>query len=378
MPRRYDAIVLGVGGMGSATAWHLARRGQRVLGLERFDIPHRMGSSHGLTRIIRLAYYESPAYVPLLRRSYENWREAERALGEQLLFTTGSIDAGPAASEVFRGSLASCHAHGLPHTVLTGREVNARFPGYALPPSHCALYQPEGGFIACERAVVAHVVLAQAHGADIRARERVLGWEPVGDGVQVVTDRGRYEASKLVITAGAWLGSLVPSLAGKTRPERQVLGWFQPGDPARFGPDRFPVFNALFDEGRYYGLPIWGMPGLKIGRYHHRGEIVDPDAMERESTAADEAVLRPAIRRYFPGADGPTMGLATCLFTNTEDEHFLIDTLPEHPQVVVASPCSGHGFKFCSVIGEILADLVIHGQTSFDLSLFRFSRLAAA
>ena len=378
MPQRYDVIVLGVGGMGSAAAWHLARRGQRVLGLERFDIPHRMGSSHGLTRIIRLAYYESPKYVPLLRRAYENWRELERLHGEPLLFVTGSIDAGPPGSDVFAGSLATCAEHDLPHEVLDGRAVNARFPGYRLPANHAALFQPEGGFLASERAIVAHVTLAQAHGAEVRARERVLGWEPADDGVRVTTERGVYEAARLVVSAGAWIGRFVPALAGAAIPERQVLGWFQPDDPAVFAPARFPVFNALFDEGRYYGLPVWGMPGVKIGRYHHRGQLADPDRMERDCAPADETVLRDALRRYFPRADGPVMGLAACLFTNTPDEHFVIDTLPDHPQVVVASPCSGHGYKFASVVGEILADLAIAGTTPFDLSLFRLARFRAA
>jgi sarcosine oxidase len=374
MSNSYDVIVLGVGGMGSAACWHLARRGRRVLGLERFDIPHRMGSSHGLTRIIRLAYYESPHYVPLLRRAYENWREAESLFGEQLLFVTGSIDAGPPGSHVFQGALASCREHALPHEILDSRMVSARFPGYALPPAHMALFQPEGGFIASERAVVAHVALAQSEGAEIRARERVLGWEPAGDGVRVRTERGVYEAARLIVSAGAWIGQFVQPLSGVAVPERQVLGWFQPSEPALFRPDRFPVFNLLAEEGRYYGLPSWGMPGFKIGRYHHRGEAVDPDADFRDCAPEDEAVLRDAVRRYFPLADGPTMGLAACMFTNTTDEHFVLDTLPGHKQVVVASPCSGHGYKFCSVIGEILADLAT-GATRFDLSPFRLSRL---
>ncbi len=378
MPAHYDAIVLGVGGIGSAAAYHLARRGRRVLGLERFDVPHRMGSSHGLTRIIRLAYYESPRYVPLLRRAYANWRELERRWGERLLFVTGSIDAGPPDSDVVRGSLASCREHGLAHEVLDGPAVNARFPGYALPGGHAALFQPEGGFVASERAIVAHVVMAQAHGADVRARERVLGWAPSGDGgVRVTTERATYGAERLVVSAGPWIGRFVPELAGAAIPERQVLGWFQPDEPALFAPDRFPVFNALFEEGRFYGLPVWGIPGLKIGRYHHRGEAADPDALERDCTAEDEAVLRQSLRRYFPRADGPVMSMAACMFTNTADEHFVIDTLPSHPQVVVASPCSGHGYKFASVVGEILADLALDGTTPFDLSLFGLARLRA-
>jgi sarcosine oxidase len=375
MTQPYDAIVLGVGAMGSAACWHLARRGQRVLGLERFDIPHRMGSSHGLTRIIRLAYYESPQYVPMLRRAYENWREAERLFGEQLLFITGSLDAGPSDSLVFQGSLDCCRQHELTHEVLDARQIGARFPGYALPSTHRAVYQPDGGFIASERGIVAHVMLAQAEGADIHARERVLGWEPAQDAVRVRTQRGIYEAGKLIVSAGAWIGQFVPQLAPLARPERQVLGWFQPKETAIFRPDRFPVCNLLAEEGRLYALPVWGMPGLKIGRFHHRDEIVDPDSDFRDCTAEDEAVLRAPVRRYFPLANGPTMGLAACIFTNTPDEHFVLDTLAGCEQVVVASPCSGHGYKFSSVIGEILADLAMTGETRFDLSPFRLSRL---
>lgn len=376
MPIRYDAIVLGIGGMGSAACWHLAQRGRRVLGLERFDIPHRMGSSHGLTRIIRLAYYESPFYVPLLRRAFENWREAERRYGEQLLFVTGSLDIAPPADGLFEGSLASCLAHGLPHQVLTGSEVNARFPGYALPSSYRAVYQPDGGFISSERAIVAHVTLAQGAGAEIRARERVLDWTISGDGVSVRTDRASYEAARLIVTAGAWIGQFVPALAARAIPERQVLGWFQPADPTLFQPKRFPVFNARFEEGRFYGLPIWGMPGLKVGCYHHLHQATEPDALDRDCYQEDEALLRQAVRRYFPNADGPTMGMAACMFTNTPDEHFVIDTMAGAPNVIVASPCSGHGFKFASVIGEILADLAISGKTPWDISLFRSGRAA--
>jgi len=371
----YDVIVVGVGGMGSAAAFHLARRGRHVLGLERFDVPNRMGSSHGLTRIIRLAYSESPGYVPLLRRAFHNWREAERLCEEQLLFTTGSIDAAPADHFVFAGSLASCRDHDIPHEVLDAAEVNRRFPGYGLPPGHMALHQADGGFIASERAIVAHTMLAQGFGADIRARERVLGWAPHGDGVRVTTERGVYDAGRLVLSAGAWIDEFVPALRGVAVPERQVLGWFQPRDPALFRPDRFPVFNLAVEEGRYYGLPVWGMPGFKIGRYHHLGESGVAEALDREVHPADEEILRECVARYFPEADGPVMGLTACMFTNTPDEHFIIDTLPELPQVCVASPCSGHGYKFCSVIGEILADLSNGQVPELDISSFRLERL---
>ena len=364
--------------MGSAACYHLARRGKRVLGLERYDIPHAMGSSHGVNRIIRLAYYEHPSYVPLLRRAYELWRELESGFGERLLHITGSVDAGPADSQVFVGSRESCKLHGLPHEVLTSAEVTARFPGYRLPEGHMAVFQPEGGHVMSERAIVAHVGAALELGAEVHGRERVIGWEETAGGVRVETDRGVYEAEQLVIAAGAWMGALVPELAGLAVPERQVLGWFQPTRPADFAPDRFPVFNLTVEEGRYYGFPVHSVPGFKIGRYHHLDEVIDPDGWEREPNLADEAILRAVVSRYFPGADGPALTLRSCLFTNTPDEHFIVDRLGGGSPVVVASPCSGHGFKFSAVIGELLADIVVDGLPSPDIELFRLSRFGAA
>jgi len=372
---RYDAIVVGVGGMGSAASYYLARRGKRVLGLERFGIPHSMGSSHGHTRIIRLAYYEHPSYVLLLQRAYELWREIQQTAGERLLHITGSVDAGPEDSWVFKGSWESCRLHDLSHEVLTGAELRRRHPGYQPPPDHLALVQPEGGFLTPERCIVSYVEAAQAHGAKIHGHERALEWEPLESGVRVRTDRGVYEAEKLVVTAGAWDGELLDVLEGLAVPERQVLAWLQPTRPELFRPDNFPVFNLLVDEGRFYGFPVHGVPGFKFGKYHHLEEVVDPDGMDRETHGHDEQLLREFAERYFPDGCGPTMDLQACMFTNTPDNHFVIDVHPEYPQVSFASPCSGHGYKFASVVGEIMADLAETGMTRHDISLFRLDRL---
>jgi sarcosine oxidase len=379
MRMTYDVIVVGIGGMGSATAFQLARRGNRVLGLERFDIPHSMGSSHGISRIIRLPYYEHPDYVPLLLRAFVLWREIEQLSGQELLVTTGSIDAGREGGELFEGALASARLHKLTHEVLTGAEVNGRYPGYNLPSATRAVFQPQGGLLASERAIVAHVNAAISHGAEIHAREQVQSWEahPCGEGVVVVTDRGRYEAGRLVITAGAWIGELVPVAKRLAIAERQVLAWLQPTRPEWFTTQRFPVFNLDVEEGRYYGFPVYQVPGFKFGRYHHRGESCTPDLLRREPDAADEALLRQFAGRYFPQGNGPTMALRTCMFTNTPDEHFIIDHHPAHKQVVLASPCSGHGYKFCSVVGEILTDLATRdGSTKHNIDFLRLARPA--
>jgi len=374
----HDVIIVGVGAMGSAAAMHLARRGLRVLGLERFDIPHAMGSSHGVNRIIRRTYHEHPAYVPLLARAYALWRELEEGFGERLLHVTGGIDAGPAGGSTFEGSLAACLEYGLAHEVLDARWLAKRFPAYRLPDGTMAVFQPDAGFVLSERAIVAHTVAAQAAGADIRARERVLDWSVRPGGVEVRTNRGVHHAGRLVLSAGAWLNALVPAMRGHAVPERQVLGWFQPSVPALFAAERFPVFNMTVEEGDFYGFPIHGVPGFKFARHHHREEVVDAETYDREPNVADEAVMRRFVRRYFPAGDGPVMALKTCLFTNTADEHFVLGPLPGAKSVLVVSPCSGHGFKFSPVIGETVADLVTSGAAAFDTGLFDVARLGLA
>ena len=240
-----------------------------------------------------------------------------------------------------------------------------------------AVYQPDGGFLLSERCIVANVNAALELGAEVHGRERVVFWRPTRLGVRVETDRNDYDARKLVIAAGAWSGQVAEILGEVAVPERQVLGWFQPSRPELFRPDRFPVFSAEFEEGRFYGYPSYSVPGFKVGKYHHLGQGVDdPDTMDREARAQDEMVLRGFTRRYMPLAAGPTLALKTCMFTNSPDEHFILDRHPDYPQVCVAAGFSGHGFKFASVVGEIMADLAEEGDTAHDLSLFRLDRFA--
>jgi len=374
--RAYDAIVVGLGSMGSAALYHLARRGQRVLGLEQFDVPNVLGSSVGVNRIIRLAYAEHPDYVPLLLRSYELWRELEALTNERLLVITGGLDVGRVNEETVQGSLLSCQVHRLVHELLDAATVQRRFPGYRLPSDMVAVYQPDGGFLMSERCVVAHVAAALDLGAEIHGRERVTSWSANGKGVRVQTAAGTYEAGSLVVTAGPWVGDLVAELAPLAIPERQVLLWAQPRRPEYFRSDAFPVFTMQAPEGRFYGFPVFGVPGFKIGKYHHRLQTVRLDAIDRECHPEDETVLREGLRRYFPDADGPTLAMKVCLFTNTSDEHFILDRHPDHPHVAIAAGFSGHGFKFCSVVGEIMADLVMAGGTRHKIDRFRLARLA--
>ena len=370
----YDAIVIGVGGMGSAAVYHLARRGLQVLGLEKHAIPHEMGSSHGYSRMIRYTLQEHPSYVPLVRRSYELWHEMEETAGEELMVTTGSIRAGAPNSPFFLNAQEACDLHSIPYEILTASEVNKRFPGYRFPEEISSVYQADGGFLLPERCILTHVQAAERAGADVHSQETVLDWGVRGDGVQVRTDRDTYTAGRLVVTAGPWAANLVPELAAYAVPERQVMGWFQPKRPELYAAEAFPVFGVFTEEGRYYGFPSHAVPGFKIGRAHHLLQKVDPDAIDREVHPEDEDILRQAVNRYFPLAAGKLLDGKTCMYTNTPDGHFMIGTLDGQPQVSVAAGFSGHGFKFASVIGEIMADLAQNGATEHDINLFRLDR----
>jgi sarcosine oxidase len=366
-------VVVGVGGMGSAALYHLARRGKRVLGIERFEVPNELGSSHGLTRIIRQAYFEHPSYVPLVRRAYELWRELEVEADEQLLFVTGAVEGGP---RIFEGAVRSSVEHGLPFEELDGAEVSRRFPAFRLPAELKVVYQRDGGFVRPERCILAHVAGARAHGAEVLTGECVLEWSAGESGVRIRTDRREVEAERLALTAGAYSQDVARLAPGMVVAQRQVLGWLEPTQPELFAPDRFPVFNLALEEGHVYGFPIHEVPGFKIGWYDHEGVKGDPDEIPREVTPEDAVPLRRFAERYFPEGAGRTLDLKACLFELSPDEHFLIDAHPETELAVVGAGFSGHGFKFCSVVGEILADLTIDGETLHDIGFLRLDRFS--
>jgi sarcosine oxidase len=374
-PKHYDAIVIGVGGVGSAATYRLAERGLDVLGLERFDVPHTRGSSHGSTRIVRLTQPEDPSYVPLARAAFEFWRDLEAVTGRELLTITGSIHAAEPDSGFLDSARDSLVTHGIAYEDLSGAAVNERFPGYALPEGYRAIYQPKGGFVDCERAILAHVEAAHATGATIHARERVENWIETEGGVRVETDKGVYEADDLVIAAGAWSGRLLPSLDEFLTPTRHVMAWLQPQVPKRFAPRNFPVFSVRGEHGSGYGFPVYDVPGFKFGVDPSSPAGTDPETMAREPTADDEALHRAFAETYFPDGAGPTMGLSTCLVTESGDGHFLLGTHPEQEKVHVAAGFSGHGFKFSAVLGAVLADFVTSGGTDHAIDRHRIDRV---
>jgi sarcosine oxidase len=360
--------------MGSAALHHLASRGQRVVGIEQFVPGHDRGSSHGDTRIIRLGYFEHPSYVPLVRAAYPLWRALEQKSGESLLQISGIVELGAPDGALVAGTLRSSRAHALPHELLDAEDVTRRFPALRAPSGFAGVFQPEGGVLAAEPAIRAQIALAKAAGAEVRTNETVRALEPRAGGVRIVTDTELIEAGQAIVAAGPWLNKLVPDFPVPLRVTRQVLGWFEPTDPAMFGHGRCPVFMIENRDGIFYGFPAGRKPGVKFAKHHHEDEAVDPAARARPMTGADEALLRAALAAHVPAANGRLLDAQTCLYTMAPDGDFILDRLPGSPDIIVASPCSGHGFKFAPVIGEILADLAITGATAHDISRFRLAR----
>ena len=373
MPQ-FDVVVVGLGVMGSAALYELARRGFRAAGIERHTPGHELGSSHGETRIIRLGYFEHPSYVPLLHRSYALWREIEEASSRKLMRITGIVEIGPSFGRLVTGTLAASLEHHLPHEVLDAAEIVRRFPPFRIPSDYVGVFQPDGGFVAAEGSVEALIALARAAQAEICSGVRVLAVEPDGNGVHIATSQGDIEARIAIVAAGAWLPDLLPDLPAPLRITREVMAWFKPNKASLFDPHRFPVFIMESRHGMHYGLPASPAGAVKIAKHHHHNETVYPDDPRRPVSAADQGLIRPVLADHIPAANGPLLAAQTCLYTVTPDHDFIIDRLPDAPQIVVASPCSGHGFKFAPVIGEILADLALEGGTRHDISRFRLSR----
>ena len=366
----YDVIVVGLGAMGSATAYELARRGMHVLGLDRFTPPHALGSSHGESRIIREAYFEHPAYVPMVQRAYELWRRLENESGATLLRETGGLMIGRGDSDLVEGALYSAKLHRLRHDLLSASEVRKRFPALHPESDMVAVWEPRAGLLLPEACISAQLAMAQRCGAELRYAEPMLRWQPHREGVRIFTARGEQHAQQLVLAPGAWIGDVLPDLP--LRIERQVLFWFDPGAGRRmFSPEHCPVHLWQFDGRRFfYGFPNLG-GGVKLA-FHHGGETTAVDHVRREVTDAEVGEISAAMRRFVPEAGGTPCASTVCMYTNTSDEHFVIDHHPSHPQVLIASACSGHGFKFSPVVAEIVADLIERKQPPFELSLFRW------
>lgn len=368
----YDAIIVGLGAMGSAAAYHLAKNGRRVLGFDRFHPPHDQGSSHGLTRIIREAYFEHPLYVPFVQRAYELWAELEQRSGRRLLTRTGGLMIGPTEGALVTGALRSAREHHLKHELLSAAELCRRFPFLCPAPEAAAVWEPRAGVLVPELAVQTHLELAAELGATFRFDEKVSCWGADADGVCVSTATGSWRAERLLLSPGAWMSELLKDSQLSLQVERQVLCWFEPLRN-RDALSRMPIYICEYDSGRFfYGFPD-SPDGMKAA-LHHQGEWVNPDDVRREVAPSEIEVVRSLLAHLVPDGAGALRSATVCLYTNTPDEHFVLGQHPKYSQVVLASPCSGHGFKFSPAIGEIAACLLQGKQPAFDLSLFQPTR----
>jgi sarcosine oxidase len=380
MAKTFDAIVIGLGGVGSAAACHLATRSRRVLGLERYTPAHDRGSSHGSSRIIRQAYHEDPGYVPLALRAYELWEKLEHDTDSQLLTITGGLFVGTETSDVVQGSLRSAREHNLAWEFLDASEIRQRFPVLYPQADDCAVYETKAGFLRPEAAVAAHLGLAAQQGAALHFEEPVSDWTVTETGtVRVTTARDVYEAAHLVIAPGAWANDLLKLRPLSLQVRRHVMAWFDPVDGiAPFAPDRFPIYIwEARNDVIFYGFPATDCEhcGVKAA-IHSGGDVCTPDSIERRILAPDIAEIREQLAAHIPALNGKLLHAETCMYTMTPDEHFVVSPHPDYSQVTIACGFSGHGFKFTSVLGEVLADLVLLGRSKHRIDFLSARRFA--
>jgi sarcosine oxidase len=379
MAESYDVIIIGLGGMGSAAAYHLARRGQRVLGLEKFTPAHDKGSSHGGSRIIRQSYFEDPAYVPLLLRAYELWEGLAQDSGQEVYRITGGLFLGPPDCLTVAGSLRASRQWSLPHEVLDAAQIRSRFPNFTPQPGDVGLYEAKAGFARPEMTVAAHLDLAAREGATLRFGEEVLEWSESATGVTVTTGAGTYTAGQLVICPGAWAPQLLAELGIPITVERQVLYWLDPvGGTAPF--EDQPIFiNENAHGMQIYGFPAIDGPdgGVKVA-FFRKGQECTPDTIDRVVHPEEISAMRDRVTELLPALAGDCVHSATCMYSNTSDEHFVITRHPDYANVTVACGFSGHGFKFVPVVGEIVADLATTGTTAHPIALFDPQRLVTS
>lgn len=375
----YDLIVIGSGAIGSAAVYHAAKAGHRVLLLEQYMVDHQRGSSYGYSRIIRYAY-DHKVYVEMAKLAFPAWRALEDEAGETLYVRTGGIDFAPPGEPLFGEMVEALTACGIDHVVLNASEARELFPQFQFDDDMDVLYQRDAGILRASRAVQAHVRLARQYGADVRENMRVTKITPLADGVEVVAGGETFTAARLIIAAGGWLKPMLLPL-GIDLPLQPIApqeNYFTPLDAAQFAPERFPVWIGHL-QTRYgnilYGLPPIDGSGVKIGL--HTGALIDAESPERTPDAKTSEDMLAFAQRYIPQAAGELISSRVCIYTMTPDEHFIIDQHPEHPQIVIASCCSGHAFKFSTVLGRILRDLAMDGVVDDDISLFRMSRFAS-
>lgn len=372
---RFDVIVVGLGGIGSAAAFHLAARGARVLGLDRFPIAHDRGSSHGQTRLIRRAYFEHPDYVPLLERAYALWRDLEARTGRRLLVESGLMMAGPPESDVIAGAIHAADTHSLTIDRLSAADACRRWPQFTLPEAWAAVHEPQAGYLFVEQCVAAHAAAAEKAGATLEIGTGVHGWRKEGSGVVVTTDRGDIAADRLVLAPGPWAAGLL-QLAVPLVVLRKSLFWYRPSSAqaAEFAPGALPCFAFARPDGFFYGFPSLDDRGVKIAEHTGGTAVADPLAVDRAIDKREQRQLDGVIAAHLPRLGTAVADHAACLYTMSPDHHFLVGLHPDHDHVAIAAGFSGHGFKFASVMGAALADLALTGSTPLPLAFLSPTR----
>ena len=374
----HQTIVIGLGSMGASTLYQLAKRGVKVLGFEQFELGHSNGSHGGQSRIVRKAYFEHPDYVPLLEDAYQGWKELEDETGRKFYHPTGLAYFGVATHPVMEGVKQSAVQYGIQLETLDSDDNSV----FDIPGAYEGLLEPEAGFALTDSTIRAYAELAQNHGAEIKTHEQVLSWEETDSGVKVSTDRGEYHAEKLIITAGAYAKSLIPESATTLNITRQLLSWVKPKNPEVFELGNFPCWMICDPgyDGLFYGFPIlpideFGGNGLLKVAHHVPGESIKPEELHDFNPDTEKAKLEAILKKHIPEALGETLEMTACMYTNSSDEHFVIDHLPEtEGRVVIGTGFSGHGFKFVPVIGKVLADLSIQGKTEWPVEFLRLGR----
>lgn len=367
--RRFDVVVIGLGGIGGSAAFHVASRGARVLGLDQFPIAHALGSSHGQTRLIRLAYFEHPDYVPLLLRSWDLWRDLERRSTRRLLEESGLLMAGPPDGAVISGAIRSADLHGLPIERLTAAEATGRWPQVRLPDAWAAVHERRAGFLHVEACVAAHAAAAEAAGATLEIGTRVHDWRCDGAGVVVMTDRGDVHADRLVLAPGPWAGGLLRLPRAPLVVLRKSLFWYRPDRDGMvsWAVGSLPCFAFDSPSGFFYGCPALDGRGVKIAEHSGGRVILDPATVDRGLDVDERRRVEAIGAAHLPRLGTTLSDHTVCLYTMSPDGHFLVGHHPDHDRVVIAAGFSGHGFKFASVIGEAIADLVVDGGTSLPI-----------
>ncbi|MBD0333641.1 MAG: N-methyl-L-tryptophan oxidase [Chitinophagaceae bacterium] len=376
MNTSYDIAIIGAGAMGSAAAYHLSKTGKKVLVLDRFAPPHNLGSSHGESRIIREAYYESPVYVPLVQQAYDLWHELEEASGKKLLLKTGGIMLGGYNSKVVQGALRSALQYHLPYEYLTHNEIKRRFPGFKLTENTVGIYEERGGVLFPEQCIHAFFELTKNANVNFRFTEIVKSISASGDKVEIVTEKGNYTAAKAIISSGAWMNELLPDLQLPLTVARQVLFWFNYIDSAsNFLPQNFPIYIWQYENDKIvYGFPDLGT-GIKIA-IHHGGKRTEPNTIDRNVDEEEINAMQELVDAHFDLRSSFSHS-SVCMYTNTPDEDFIIDYHPLHKNIIIASPCSGHGFKFSIAIAKLLCDMILESPLDFDISVFSLKRFVS-